>query len=182
MAGEQFPHFFTISVSTSGSKLSILDAPPPIIDNLGHQLRAYFHRLIEVDRTTSDGETRIQIGRGSASGEFHSAVALHTPLCRKLIYFSRLQATDSDKLRFSTHVLGFLNSVGFKLDGSIPMGKAGPLGFGSRKELWIFRSMPTQRSTSALGRPREGSMNGQYRDGSAHGHSSMHDHDDPYMK
>ncbi|KAI0094871.1 hypothetical protein BDY19DRAFT_915025 [Irpex rosettiformis] len=154
-APEQVPYFFTISVSTSGSKLSILDAPPLVIDNLGRELNAYFQRLIEVNRTTADGETRIQIGRGNSS------------------------ASDSDKLRFSTHVLSFLGSHGFKLDGSIPMGKAGPLGFGSRKELWIFRATHTKRPPSA-GRNRTGSMNSQVRDGSAHGHNSMHDHDDQY--
>ncbi|KAI0692765.1 hypothetical protein BC835DRAFT_1355983 [Cytidiella melzeri] len=158
-APEQLPLFFTISVSTSGSKLSILDAPAPVIDSLGHQLRSYFPRLIDVNRTTADGETRIQIGRGNNS------------------------ATEADKLSFSSHVLGFLNSLGFKLDGSIPMGKAGPLGFGSRKEMWVFRATQARRPPSAHGRNREGSMNGQngqFRDGSTHGHGSMPDHDDQY--
>ena len=56
------------------------------------------------------------------------------------------------------------------------MGKAGPLGFGSRKELWIFRSTQARRP-SIGGRNREGSMSSQFRDGSAHGHGSMPDHD-----
>ncbi|KAI0348084.1 hypothetical protein BDW22DRAFT_1350231 [Trametopsis cervina] len=156
-APEQIPYFFTISTSQGGSKLSILDAPPPVVDRLGHELRALFPRLIEVDRTTADGETRVHLRRGSP--------------------------TDTDKLRFSTHILGYLNSLGFKLDGSIPMGKAGPLGLGSRKELWIFRATASRRPGSAHGRNREPSINSPYngQNGSAHGHSSMHDHDPDYQ-
>lgn len=64
------------------------------------------------------------------------------------------------------------------------MGKAGPLGFGSKKEIWVFRGMQQRRPPSAM-RNREGSTNGQFGNGSAHGHSgsahghgSMHDHDE----
>lgn len=71
------------------------------------------------------------------------------------------------------------------------MGKAGHLGFGSRKELWVFRAQQQQRRPGSAGGwnrerdrereggaggwNREGSMNG-HRDGSAHGHSSAHGH------
>lgn len=102
---------------------------------------------------------------------------------RRVLTSSLGKGWESDKNRFTTFVLGYLNSLGFKMDGSIPMGKAGHLGFGSRKELWVFKALQQRRPGSALGRNRENSMNGA-RDGSAHGHSSaaghgsMHDHDD----
>ena len=47
--------------------------------------------------------------------------------------------SEIDRTIFHASVLRFFSSYGFKLDGSIPMGKAGPIGFGSRKELWVFR-------------------------------------------
>jgi hypothetical protein len=62
-----------------------------------------------------------------------------------------------DKNLLAAYILGYFNSIGFKLDGTIPMGKAGPLGFGSKKELWIFMGSP----------PRSGSASGH---NSAHGH------------
>lgn len=75
----------------------------------------------------------------------------------------RFLAPDVDKSVLSAYILGYFNSVGFKLDGSLPLGKTTPLGFGSKKELWIFKGMQT-RSGSASG---HNSVNGP---NSAHGH------------
>ena len=72
-------------------------------------------------------------------------------------------APDVDRSVLSAYILGYFNSVGFKLDGSIPLGKATPLGFGSKKELWIFKATQA-RSGSASG---HNSVNGP---SSAHGH------------
>ena len=54
--------------------------------------------------------------------------------------------------------------MGFRLNGIVPMAKAGHLGFGSKKELWVFSGTP----------PRPGSASGHNsvrgRSSSAHGH------------
>lgn len=46
---------------------------------------------------------------------------------------------DVDKSLFIAFVLRFLSSAGFKLDGSLPMGKRGFFSFSSPKEIWMFR-------------------------------------------
>lgn len=166
---EEIPYFFTISLSQSGGKLSILDAPSHVTESLNHSLRSAFPRQIIADRATEEGVCVIEL-RKSSSESFDCRL-----IQSQFVHMFFRSAWESDKNRFSASVLGALSDFGFKLNGSIPMGKAGHLGFGSRKELWVFRATQQKRSESAQGWNRDGSVSGQ-RDGSAHGHGSMHGH------
>lgn len=66
-APEQIPYFFTASLSGGGSKLTILDAHPQILEGLGQNLRTVFQRQIQVDRTTESGLYTIHLARGTNS-------------------------------------------------------------------------------------------------------------------
>ncbi|EKM61066.1 uncharacterized protein PHACADRAFT_247419 [Phanerochaete carnosa HHB-10118-sp] len=134
---EKLPYFFSISVSQSGSKYSFLDAPPRIAESLSEAIRALWPHKVSADRRTEGGVFIFEVKK-NAGGEV-------------------------DRSLLAAYVLDYFNSIGFKLDGSIPMGKAGPLGFGSKKELWILRSAQ-QRDSSASGQ------------NSVHGHNSAHGH------
>ncbi|KAF7791889.1 hypothetical protein EIP86_002913 [Pleurotus ostreatoroseus] len=105
--------FFSVLISQSGEKLSLLGIHPQIAHSLGDSLRATFPHKIASDRAREDGIHIIELRKGIGS--------------------------DIDRTIFHATVLRFFSAYGFKLDGSIPMGKAGPIGFGSRKELWVFR-------------------------------------------
>lgn len=156
-AKEGTPLLFSVSVSQSGSKYSFLDAPPHLVHNLSASLRNMFPRRIASDHANEDGVFIIEI-RKSSTGPYAYDIFGATGM----LIVSHL-APDVDRSVLSAFILGYFNSMGFKLDGSIPLGKTTPLGFGSRKELWVFRSMQA-RSGSASG---HNSVNGQ---SSAHGH------------
>ncbi|EED83957.1 predicted protein [Postia placenta Mad-698-R] len=52
-----------------------------------------------------------------------------------------LRSREMSKNIFHACMLREFNHLGYKLDGSVQLGKKGPLGFGSRREAWIFRSI-----------------------------------------
>lgn len=57
-------------------------------------------------------------------------------------------AHESERNLFHACMLRFFGSAGFKLDGSIPIGRKDPVFWGPRKDLWIFRSVPMRRPES----------------------------------
>ncbi|KAJ3551675.1 hypothetical protein NM688_g4564 [Phlebia brevispora] len=120
--------FFSVLISQSGEKLSILGIEPQAAHSLGDSLRAMFPHKIASDRAREDGIYVIELRKGIGSSEV-------------------------DRTVFHAYMLRFFGAIGYKLDGSIPMGKAGPLGFGARKELWVFRGS-RQRPPSAAASTR----------------------------
>lgn len=125
--------FFTICFSHSGDKISILDCPTQFSDGLSTSLRKYFPRKVTFDRVARDGEHIIELKRGITS-------------------------PDVERSLFAACILRYFNSVGYKLDGSLPIGRARPLG--TKKDLWIFRG-PMLRPESAHSRY---ASNGEYRE------------------
>ncbi|CCL99543.1 uncharacterized protein FIBRA_01561 [Fibroporia radiculosa] len=111
---------FLITFSRSKLRLRLLDAPPGIVQQLEASLRAVFPRKISSHAEHEDGIHVIEVKREG------------------------IRPRDQDKNLFLACVLRLLNTVGFKLDGSIPLGKRGPFGFGPRQEAWIFRSTMRQ--------------------------------------
>ncbi|KAI0651888.1 hypothetical protein C8Q79DRAFT_1005141 [Trametes meyenii] len=109
---------FLIMLSKRGDRLTVLDGPPEMTQQLGIELRATFPRKITTDRATEDGLHIFEIKRGE-----YGAPAV-------------------DKSLLAAFVLRFFNSAGFKLSGSVPMGTKSFLNFGHRKEMWVFRSDP----------------------------------------
>jgi len=107
-------HFFSVSFSQSGEKISILDAPPMLSQNLSTNLCDIFPRRIASDRTTEDGLFRIELRKG-------------------------VGASEVDKSLFQAYVLQYFNSAGYKLNGCLPVGKSSSFPLVPKKELWIFR-------------------------------------------
>lgn len=62
-------YFFLMSLSSSGEKLSLLDAPPDLAQQLSTSLRGAFPRKIIADRAEEDGQHIIQIKRGGPGGK-----------------------------------------------------------------------------------------------------------------
>ncbi|EMD42093.1 hypothetical protein CERSUDRAFT_90692 [Gelatoporia subvermispora B] len=108
--------FFTVTFSKSGHKLSILDAPIEVTQDLGASLRKAFPRRITSDRANEEGVHVIEVKRGGGYG-----------------------TSEVDKSIFTAYVLQFLKSVGYNLSGSVPLGKKSGFGLGSRKDVWFFR-------------------------------------------
>ncbi|KAI0778221.1 hypothetical protein BD413DRAFT_601021 [Trametes elegans] len=123
---------FMIMFSKAGDRLTVLDGPPELTQQLGMELRATFPRKITTDRASEDGLHIFEVKKGS-----YGAPAV-------------------DKSLLIAFVLRFFNLAGFKLSGSVPMGTKSFLRFGHRKEMWIFRSNPwrpgTQRPESRQSR------------------------------
>ncbi|OBZ79188.1 hypothetical protein A0H81_01099 [Grifola frondosa] len=119
---------FLVTFSHSGGKLSILDAPAELTQELGIGLRQAFPRKIATDRATEDGLHVFELKKGYGGPQVPKSL-------------------------FMAFVLHFFNARGFTLSGSVPMGTKSWLHFGSRKEAWIFRSI--QRKVESRPRSRQ---------------------------
>jgi len=133
---DQQAYFFSICISHSGDKTSILDCPPHLSEGLSNNLRKHFPRKVTFDRVARDGEHIIELKRSMTGPEV-------------------------EKSLFTACILRFFKVSGFNLDGSLPIGRARPLG--TKKDLWIFRGSmgPMTRPESAHSRY---ASNGEYRD------------------
>lgn len=61
-----------MTLSKSGDRLTILDAPPQLTEQLGIALRANFPRKITTDRATDDGLHVFEVRKGSYGGALRS--------------------------------------------------------------------------------------------------------------
>ena len=68
-ASDENPYFFLMSLSSSGERLSFLDAPVDLVQQLSAGLRGIYPRKIITDRAGEDGQHVIQIKRGGAGRE-----------------------------------------------------------------------------------------------------------------
>ncbi|KAI0655112.1 hypothetical protein C8Q70DRAFT_1047511 [Cubamyces menziesii] len=109
---------FLIMLSKRGDRLTIIDGPPELTQQLGIELRRNFPRRITTDRATEDGLHIFEVKKGSYG------------------------MPTVDKSMLTAFVLHFFNSANFRLSGSIPMGSRNPFNFGHRKEMWVFKSLP----------------------------------------
>ncbi|KAK7694687.1 hypothetical protein QCA50_001875 [Cerrena zonata] len=109
-------YFFNICFSQSGDKISIVDAPPQLVQHLGRSLRSVFPNKIESDTYKEGNVYTIRMKRG-------------------------LGGSDVDKTLLAAYVLKFWKEMGYELNGSLPLGRR--LNLGAKKEVWMFRgAMP----------------------------------------
>ncbi|KAJ8489793.1 hypothetical protein ONZ51_g2722 [Trametes cubensis] len=120
---------FLIMLSKRGDRLTIIDGPPELTQQLGIELRRNFPRRITTDRATEDGLHIFEVKKGSYG------------------------MPTVDKSMLIAFVLHFFNSANFRLSGSIPMGSRNPFNFGHRKEMWVFKSLPWRPGTREELRP-----------------------------
>lgn len=116
-AADPDAHVFMAMFSRSKMRLSLLDAPPDAAEQLAQTLRPLFPRKVQSFGANEDGVHIIEVKRDG------------------------LRSREMSKNIFHACMLREFNHLGYKLDGSVQLGKKGPLGFGSRREAWIFRSI-----------------------------------------
>ncbi|KAI0726161.1 hypothetical protein C8Q72DRAFT_887899 [Fomitopsis betulina] len=115
---------FATMFEPSKLRLTLLDAPRELVEDFASSLRPMFPRKIRSHGANEDGVHVIEVKREG------------------------LWSHESERNLFQACMLRFFGSAGFKLDGSIPLGRKHPMFWGRRKEVWIFRSMPMRRPES----------------------------------
>ncbi|KAI0639437.1 hypothetical protein C8Q77DRAFT_1213997 [Trametes polyzona] len=128
---------FVLMLSKRGDRLTVLDGPPELTQQLGIELRAAFPRKITTDRATEDGLHIFDIKKGGYG------------------------APEVDKSLLVAFVLRFFNFSGFRLSGAVPLGSKSFLsGFGlaRRKEMWVFRSHPWRPGVDGRPESRQSRM------------------------
>ncbi|KAH9937720.1 uncharacterized protein B0H18DRAFT_866945 [Fomitopsis serialis] len=115
---------FATMFSPSKMRLTLLDAPRELVEDFASSLRPMFPRKVMSYGANEDGVHVIEVKREG------------------------FRSREAERNLFYACMLRFFNSAGFKLDGSIPLGRKDPMFWGSRKEAWIFRSMPMRRPES----------------------------------
>lgn len=106
--------FFVICFSRSQRRLTIIDAPESVALAVANTM----------DHSIPCGGR----GRWEAEG----------------VHVFEMNATEKDIPQIPTlmaHMLKVISSYGFRLEATVPMGKHGFLGFGGRREVWVFRSI-----------------------------------------
>ncbi|KZT65167.1 hypothetical protein DAEQUDRAFT_677331 [Daedalea quercina L-15889] len=115
---------FATMFSPSKMRLRLLDAPRELVEDFASSLRPMFPRKVMSYGANEDGVHVIEVKREG------------------------FRSHEAERNLFYACMLRFFNSAGFKLDGSIPLGRKDPMFWGSRKEAWIFRSLPMRRPES----------------------------------
>ncbi|KAL6309942.1 hypothetical protein BKA93DRAFT_722088 [Sparassis latifolia] len=124
-------HFFMITFSRSSEKVTLIDVPHELAQQLAAGLRSMYPRRISSYGATEDGIHIIEVKKAGFGSK-----------------------STVDRSMFIAYVLQFFNSVGFKLNGSVPLGRRAALGFGTRKDVWIFRG-PLRRPESRQSRQKQ---------------------------
>ncbi|KAI0308960.1 hypothetical protein OF83DRAFT_130220 [Amylostereum chailletii] len=107
--------FFSMTLSDSGDSVVFVDPHDVVTQSLGLALRSAFPRSVTTDTLMDDNILKIQL-RTTFNG------------------------LGIDKSLFLAVILKHINDVMIKLDASVPLGRKGIFGFGSRRELWIFKA------------------------------------------
>ncbi|KAI6047651.1 hypothetical protein EDC04DRAFT_9046 [Pisolithus marmoratus] len=135
--------FFVAYLSRSGRKITLVRPPRRIGDQLGSRLRNAWPYKIASDRTTEEEIYTVELKR--------NAIGANNIINRDV---------------FVSHSLQEIGLMGFKLEATVTLPPTGILGFGSKREIWVFRgtrirtransrSGPVGLNTSEAGR-REG--------------------------
>jgi len=77
-APEQGVDFFLAHFSSSGDRLSLINAPPLVVGSLGANLRAALPRKVAADRVSEDDVLVIELKKSGYGGEDHPLGPIHT--------------------------------------------------------------------------------------------------------
>ncbi|KIM85181.1 hypothetical protein PILCRDRAFT_817175 [Piloderma croceum F 1598] len=108
---------FVAYFSRSGRKLTLVDPPQILGEVIGSRLRAAWPHKISADRTPEDGIYTVGL-RATTFGSY-----------------------TLDKHLFMSYALQEIRSLGYQFVASVPLGRRGPLGLGSRREVLVFKDM-----------------------------------------
>ncbi|EGN95769.1 hypothetical protein SERLA73DRAFT_59930, partial [Serpula lacrymans var. lacrymans S7.3] len=127
--------FFVAYFSRSGHRLTLIKPPRHIGETIGLRLRSAWPYKFAAHHVSEDEVYTVELKRNSLGA-----------LCL---------APELDKNVFASHALQEINMMGFRLVATVPLARSGLLGFGSRKEVWVFRGTqikPRSRANSRTGR------------------------------
>ncbi|KAG6336670.1 hypothetical protein ID866_2417 [Astraeus odoratus] len=121
--------FFVAYWSRSGHKITLIRPPRRIGDQLGSRLRTAWPFKIASDKATEEEIYTVELKRNTTGG----SVSVH-----KL-----------DRDVFASHALKEISQMGYKLEATLSLPRAGILGFGGKKEIWVFRGMRIRSRTNS---------------------------------
>jgi len=113
--------FFVAHVSRSGHKMTLVRPPRRVGEQLGPRLRTAWPFKIAAQSATEGEIYSIELKRNAFG------------------------APELDKDVFASHALQELSLLGYKLEATVSLPGAGFLGFGGKKEVWVFRGVRTRQ-------------------------------------
>ena len=103
---------------------------------IGSRLRVAWPHKISADKTPEDGIYTVGLRATTFGCKWH-CVIFFVYACLK----SEFAAYTPDKHLFMSYTLQEIRSVGYQFVASVPLGRRGPLGLGSRREVLVFKDM-----------------------------------------
>ncbi|KAG2159846.1 uncharacterized protein EDB93DRAFT_1112233 [Suillus bovinus] len=125
--------FFAAHISRSGHRMTLVRPPRRVGEQIGPRLRAAWPFKIAGDRTSADEIYTIELKRNA------------------------IGAPDLSKDVFAASALKEISTMGYKLEATVALPRTGMLGFGNKKEIWIFRGTRMRSRANS----RAGSRAGQ---------------------
>ena len=143
------PYYFMVSFSLNRRTLTIIDAPRELAARLGAALCGT--EAMADARWIEQGVYEVVTGvRGSYICSFTRKCPFPTP--------SRHAGSGRQDIpTLMGSVLKMIAAEGFRLEASVPFGKAGLFGLRGRREVWMFRSVSVPKPLPNLprGDPRK---------------------------
>ncbi|KAL4070921.1 hypothetical protein J3A83DRAFT_4093689 [Scleroderma citrinum] len=121
--------FFVAYLSRSGHKITLIRPPRRIGEQLGSRLRNVWPYKIASDAASEEEIYTVELKRNA------------------------MGAYNLDRDVFVSHTLQEISLMGYKLEATIHLPRVGILGFGTRREIWVFRGPRIRsRANSRSGR------------------------------
>lgn len=118
-------HFFVAYLSRSGHKITLIRPPRRIGEQLGSRLRTAWPYKIAHD-AASEGEIyTVELKRNA------------------------LGAHNLDRDVFVSHTFQEISQMGYKLEATLHLPRVGIFGFGTRREIWVFRGPRIRSRTNS---------------------------------
>lgn len=108
--------FFVAYLSHSGRKITLIRPPRRIGDQLGSRLRSAWPYKIASDKASEEEIYTVELKRNAIGAR-----------------------NNIDRDVFVSHTFQEISLMGFKLEATVTLPRTGVLGFGGKREVWVFR-------------------------------------------
>ncbi|KAF9229266.1 hypothetical protein BS17DRAFT_688434 [Gyrodon lividus] len=115
VAADENSDFFVAYMSRSGHKMTLVRPPRRVGEQLGPRLRGAWPFKIAAQNASEDETYSVELKRNTFG------------------------APELDKNVFASHALQEISLLGYKLEATVSLPRVGILGFGGKKEIWVFR-------------------------------------------
>lgn len=133
MAEDVESDFFVAYMSRSGHKMTLVRPPRRVGEQLGPRLRIAWPFKIAAQSATEGEIYSIELKRNAFGGRVHPTIVLGDLSSIHSI------APELDKDVFASHALQEISLLGYKFEATVSLPGVGFLGFGGKKEVWVFR-------------------------------------------